>query len=383
MHIGIGPGVALGAGGGSRYQTFQINGLWSTGQSLAIGQSGTPVLTTVQPYANRMFVAGVRPESEGDMASLVPLVEGDQPTNETPWSSCANLVTSLAETYGRTHDAVTATNAQGSTAYVFLSKGQALYDLAIDQITAAKALADGEGKSFGVSAMFVVHGESDADGDSSTYDTDIVTWQSDYEGDIQAITGQGKEIPHFHTQISAAEGVYTDTGRVALQQLAAHVAAPGKVILVGPKYHLPKADAVHLTNEGYRQLGEHYARAYHHVVLRGQTWEPVRPREVSRVGATVTVRFYVPVPPLVFDTDIVAAVADMGFEWSGGGASISSVDIVSEDTVEITLSGSTAGTLSYAMSGDREGNLRDSDATASLNGYDLFNWCCHFEEAVA
>jgi hypothetical protein len=74
----------------------------------------------------------------------------------------------------------------------------------------------------------------------------------------------------------------------------------------------------------------------------------------------------------------------MGFGWSGGGATITDVDITAPDTVEITLSSATAGTLTYAQGADIAGNLRDSDTTVeSLNGYDLFNWCCHFSEVVA
>lgn len=379
MHIGIGKGVPLG-GGARRYQTFDISGIFGTGQSLSLGQSGTPVLSTSQPFENLMFEGGVRSLDEADLESFVPLVEGTDPAAETPMSACANFVSARAATRARDHVALCAGSGQGSTAYVHLAKGQTLYQKAIDQVTAAKALADADGKSFGVSAFVIVHGESDAEVENDEYADNLVTWQSDLEGDIRAITGQRGEIPHFHTQASST---VADDPLIVLEQLAAHKAASGKVILVGPKYHLPYVDGVHLTNEGYRQLGEMYGRVYDHVVNLGHTWEPVRPREVSRVGAVVTVRFHVPVPPLVFDTTIVEAVGDMGFSW-GGEEVVESVEITGPDTVEVTLSDDPGGpgqirfgTLTGA------GNLRDSDATPSQHGYALHNWCVHFSEEVS
>ncbi len=386
MFIGIGPGIALGIGGGNPYQLFQLNGIMGTGQSLSIGQNGTPVLSTTQPYDNVMFVGGVKSITGPNQASLVPLIEGVAPTNETPMSSMANMVSALAESSGRTHDALAAGAGLGSTPYLFLKKGQALYADTLAQVTAATARAAELEKTFGITAFMIVHGESDADNESEQYDTDLLEWQADYEEDILPITGQLGPIPHFHSQMSSS--AYVGGTSIRLQQLAAHVAAPGRVILIGPKYQLPYADAAHLTNEGYRQLGEEYAKVYNQVVVLGRTWEPVRPRsvsiDVSGAFPVISVRFYVPTAPLVFDTDLVAAVTDMGFEWSGG-ETITDVSITGDDTVEITLSGTPGapGQISYAQGVDSAGNLRDSDATPSLNGYSLHNWCVHFEETVS
>ena len=38
------------------------------------------------------------------------------------------------------------------------------------------------------------------------------------------------------------------------------------------------------TAEGYRQMGEYYARAYRRVVVEHGTWEPLRPKAVKFVG---------------------------------------------------------------------------------------------------
>jgi len=173
------------------------------------------------------------------------------------------------------------------------------------------------------------------------------------------------------------------------------VSAPGKVVLVGAKYHLPYvADGVHLTNEGYQHMGEDCAKVYRRVILEGKAWEPVRPHTVTRAGAVITVKMHVPALPLVIDITIVSDPGNKGFEWAGGGETIASVAITAPDAVAITLSAApaAAGRLRYAFTGTSgalggpttgpRGNLRDSDATPSRFGYPLHNWCIHFDQPV-
>jgi hypothetical protein len=170
------------------------------------------------------------------------------------------------------------------------------------------------------------------------------------------------------------------------------------VILVGAKYHLPYAsDGLHLSNEGYRHMGEDYAKAYRRVVLQGEKWEPVRPKSVSRTGAVVTVEMHAPSPPLVLDTTLVSDPGNYGFEWKDDGPTpkIVKVDVTPPTTVVVVLESvptgankrlryaftGTAGALGGPQTGPR-GNLRDSDPTTSRHGYALYNWCIHFDEPV-
>ena len=104
---------------------------------------------------------------------------------------------------------------------------------------------------------------------------------------------------------------------------------------------------------------------------------------------------HVPVPPLVMDTTLVSDPGKNGFAWADDGPStptIESVVITGPDTVVITLSAAPTGAkprLRYAFTGvsgalggpttGPRGNLRDSDATPSPEGYKLYNWCVHFE----
>lgn len=349
---------------------YQLNHILGTGQSLALGTSGSPVLSTSQPYANVMFFGGsVNPVNQ---LSLVPLIETSE---ESMSSGLGNAVTNKIGT----HKSLVSVFGAGGTAYSGLKKGTGHYTSLLGHVTEGKARAQALGLTYGIPVITCVHGEADGQAESLVYDDDLAEWQSDLETDVKAISGQSGIIPMLHSQMSAIAG-----NDIPLAQLRAHIENPGKIVLTGPKYHLPDADGSHLTNHGYRQLGEEYARVYYRIMIEGRVWEPVRPKTISRAGAVVTIVFHVPVAPLVFDTTLVPATTNQGFEWSGSGASISSVAITASNTVQVTLNAtpSPGGRIKYAQNANIRGNLRDSDATPSLYGYSLYNWCCHFDETV-
>lgn len=372
-----------------------LNHVLACGGSTAIGSLGSPPVSLTQPYDNKMFSTGVMAGSEG-LDTLVPLTEGDtidnseQPPVETMSSGFANLATKLAREdllFGLTpprnsHDIIVSL-AGTSAVYSDLKKPYGHYAALMAQISAAKALMDKAGKSYVVRAFNVTHGESDFIAGNTEYAANLAEWQQDIESGAKAITGQKEPVPLFQTQ---ADWI---ANTLVLQQLAAHTAYPGKVILVGPQYPAPRgSDNSHFTNEGYRHIGEYYAKAYKRVVLEGKTWEPLRPRAVTRAGNVLTVRFYVPVPPLVIDTTRITDPGSYGFQYRDDGASppeIVSVALSGADSVAITFSAppNPGARLVYGLAWiPPRGNIRDSDATPSRHGYPLFNWAVHFDEAV-
>jgi hypothetical protein len=273
----------------------------------------------------------------------------------------------------------------------------------MDQVRAAAEVAKRLGKSYVVRAVAMVHGESDHAEKNPHYDPDLLEWQADYERDIQAITGQSEPVPMLETQMSSFTRMMggTETSAIPIAQLLAHVESQGRVVLVGPKYHLRYAkDGIHLTSDGYRHMGEDYAKAYRYVVLEGRRWEPLRPIAITRAGAAITIRFAVPTPPIVLDTALVVDPGNYGFEYTDTGASpptIARVEVTGPDTVVVTLSSvplanADGKRIRYAFTGVRgarsgpergaRGNLRDSDATRSRGGYALYNWCVHFDQTV-
>jgi hypothetical protein len=153
-----------------------------------------------------------------------------------------------------------------------------------------------------------------------------------------------------------------------------------------------------MTAASYRWLGEYYAKAYVAVVVERRRWRPLSPASATRSGAVITLRFHVPVAPLVFDTTRVSDPGNYGFEYTDDSSppAISSVAIEAPNIVRVTLAGTPTGAnkkIRYAYTGTIDadagpttgarGNLRDSDGTISRSGNELFNWCVHFSMDVS
>lgn len=427
------------------YVDYDINHVLVTGQSNSVANGGTPVLTNAQPYTNVMFNTGVMPISQCDgdgcknyqtPASLSPLVEGDRFFNymvETPSAGLANEISKLAidrfefgtrPGYPQKHDVLVSVSGRSGNTYWCLRKGSCSfmggrgyvkpYDQAILDATSGKARAQALGKTYAVRAVATIHGESDhyynqfplpgTDGTPNkikNYSDGLLEWQADLEKDIKAVTGQAQPIPLFVSGLSGWNNVVYSP--IPVHQLDAHVRAPGKVVLIGPTYMLPvKNDCLHFDAHGSRRLGEYFAKVYARVVLAGQPWEPVRPMQITRAGNVITVKYHVPKPPLVLDTTRVTNPGDFGFQFlddSGSTPAITSVAVTAPDTVTITLAAPPTGpkkSLRYALkqnpntcigpgltnAGGARGNVRDSDDTPSVYGYDLHNWGVQFDLAV-
>ncbi|MCB9568358.1 MAG: hypothetical protein H6710_14300 [Myxococcales bacterium] len=366
------------------------------GQSLSNGYAAA-VVSAEQPHQNLAFNTGVR--SGPAPAAFAPLIESwDGAHGETIASGLANAVAAAVEAEGGSHVILASAHGLDGTAYAGIKKGTMPYAIGLAQVSAGATLAAAEGKSHAVRALAVIHGESDHLANNLAYADDLLAWQSDIEADVQAITGQLHPVPIFLCQMSSFTKLGAATSRIPGEQLAAARARPDRIYVVGPKYFLPYVDGVHLSGEGERWLGEHYAKAYRRVLIDGQPWRPLAPATISREGAVITVDFEVPAPPLVLDVELVSDPGAFGFEFydsSGAPPTIAAVELVGDTQVRITLSGEPSGgnkRLRYAfrgapgapagpMSGAR-GNLRDSDATPSANGYPLYNWAIHFDEPV-
>ncbi len=374
-----------------------INYFLIGGQSLSVG-SGAAALSLEQPYDNLMLTPGVRAGIVG-LDSFVPLVEAQQGSlGETIASGLSNLVTELEASAGRVHVLAASSHGIGGQPYAALKKGTPSFSAGLAQVTAATSIAADAGESFAVRAVTIIHGESDHLAKNPDYDLNLLEWQSDYETDVVAITGQSLPVPLFLCQMSSHTKYNSATSRIPFAQLAAADARPDRIYVVGPKYFLPYVDGVHLSGDGERWLGEHYAKAYRRVLVDGMPWIPLRPRSVSRAGAVITIDFNVPAPPLVLDEEMILNPGNYGFEYfdtSGAPPAIIDVQLVSDTSVELTLAAEPVGgnkRVRYAYTGiagqpggpmtGARGNLRDSDATPSRHDYPLYNWAVHFDEAV-
>ncbi|MEI6835541.1 MAG: fibronectin type III domain-containing protein [Candidatus Falkowbacteria bacterium] len=360
----------------------------STGQSLSLGYAGSPVLSTTQPYNNKMLDG----TDTDPGTNLVPLVES---SNETPASAMGNGIT-----FQNGVQTVVTRHGVGGTAYQGLKKGTAPYENGIQQMINVRNAATLLGKTSQVMGITTVHGETDnVSGNSPYYEGYLAEWQRDYEADIKAINGQSGTIPMFTDQMDSWTTYGYATSSIPEAQLAASEDYPGKIVLVGPKYFLTYATGPHLTDTSYRMLGEYYAKVMKKVFFDKVLWRPLSPDSTQLIGNVIYAKFHVPEGVLAFDTNIVKENTNYGFEYydNASSATISSVSIMNSDTVKITLSNIPTGgnqRLRYAYTGvanatagaqsdgSPRGNLRDTDPEVSLSGSNLYDWAVHFDKAI-
>lgn len=244
------------------------------------------------------------------------------------------------------------------------------YLTSIDDVRRARTQATGRGWSHRVVALTWMQGEAENDYKVNdwtaplpyaqlidTYATDLINLKNDWNADIGAITGQSGRIPMF---------VYQTYGAVTGQaQLLATDRDPD-IMMVAPTYMMatsldsaqphpgaPWGSWIHLAADGERWLGEQFAKVMHRTLVEKKPWQPLRPLSAwkSGDGLTVFVRYAVPAPPLVLDTQFLPAVDGFGFALAGGPA-IASAAVVAPDVLALTLAQPLASdvtaTLQYA-----------------------------------
>jgi lysophospholipase L1-like esterase len=425
---GGGSGGAGGTGGtgGSNPQTWDWNGIVGTGQSLSVGTP--PILTLAQPYANLKLSLGsvtVPPfDAEQDGFSMVPLVEpirqlapgfpSPYPRNiygETPHSAMGNQITALARAAGGDYVSVHTVVGESGQGMTAIEKGATdtgttgrAYAATLFEAAVIAALAERAGKTYGIAAIVIVHGESDAG--NTNYASDLHQLWSDYNADLLPLTGQTAKIPMLVSQQNSVPDMANQRSPSSLAQWRVGVEYPGDIVCVGPKYQYPyDDDGVHLTSAGYRRLGEKIGQAYHEKVVRGTAFRPLEPTRVVRASnRVVRVEFNVPVPPLVWDDALPEPhqnaftewAEGRGFELRNGGSRLTIGSVaISGNAVEITCASDLPASgvfVGYAMTADgtksaggtfRSGQLRDSDPfVGSATRLAQPNYCVGFELAV-
>jgi hypothetical protein len=383
------------------------NHVMGAGQSLALGNNGGVALSTSQPYANLMFGAGgLQPEATAsNFTATAALIEGvvteTGVSQETNHSGMANLTASRARNVifsglsapQNDHVVFASSHAKGGAAYAAIARGATgYYRYGLAQVRAAKALATAASKTFAVRAVLFTHGESDDLGSSATYQADVTRLQRDLEDDYRAITGQTEPVFMIASQDAAWTKFASHATPITATALlaAARASQAQRIIVACPKYFMSTADGTHIFNNMETWLGEFYAKTYCQVVLQAGTWKNFAPRSITQSGGVITCIFDVPVGPLQFDTTTVTDPGNKGFEIDSG--TITSVTITASDTVQIAYTGGPATRLRYAYTGTvganagpttgARGCLKDSDATASLTGRSLANWCLTFNDPI-
>lgn len=392
--------------GSTLLKGWDWNGIIGTGQSLAVGAEARELRATQASYGNLKLDLGSRffPASDPDSSrlKLVPLQEPIRPlARGYPSPYPQNIYGETPHTaMGSQLSAAFARETGGAGAYVTVhsvvgESGQALnviakgarrakdhglaYEASLFEARAITRLAKLEGRSFGIGAVVLTHGEADAT--SSTYADGLRQLRRDYDADLRTITGQQQGVRLLLTQQSSEPATAGSLSGSALSALAA-CRAELEIICVGPKYQYAYVkDGVHLDAFSYDRLGEKYGQVYFERIVRGSAWRPLEPQGAVREGDVVRVDFHVPVPPLVWDEQLPGPTPGFRPEWAAGkgfelsqgdrAVHIAAVEIV-ENAVMIRHEPGLVGpvTVRYAATAQprprrlgtrRWGQLRDSD----------------------
>ena len=224
------------------------------------------------------------------------------------------------------------------------------YEASLFEVQAIARLAKQAGRSFGVGAITLTHGEADAE--NPRYADLLRVFGSDYKSDLKRITGQVTSPQLLLTQQSSCPTVPGTLALSALEALSVShddddvghgtptCSEPPKVVCVGPRYQYEYvSDAVHLPALSYDRLGEKYGQVYFERVVLENDWRPLEPVGAELRGDVVSVEFHVPVAPLVWDETLPRPhdVAGKSHPWAKGRGFELSVDgkPVTIDSVEI------------------------------------------------
>ena len=388
----------------SMNEPWDWNGIIGTGQSLAVGVEGKPLRATQPSYRNLKLDlgGGSFPATKDSSPSLAvaPLCEPIRPLasgypapfpgniyGETPHTCMASQITALVlAASGGQGDYVSVHSVVGESGQPLrvLRKGALptddtgyAYAASLFEVRALTRLARQAKRSFGVAAVVLTHGESDAE--NPEYEQGLRKLWQDYAADIAGLTGQQRSPLLLLTQQSSVPDRAGTVAASALAALGASRAEPRHIVCVGPRYQYEYApDAVHLQSLGYDRLGEKYGQVFFERSVLGHDWQPLAPSSVERRPDGVSVSFHVPVPPLVWD-DALTAPHPPGHAWANGrGFELLAdgvpalIDAVQLEGTRVHLRSTASGRLvvRYAATAARKprphgswrwGQLRDSD----------------------
>ncbi|HDH1529563.1 TPA: hypothetical protein PIU36_004843 [Klebsiella quasipneumoniae subsp. similipneumoniae] len=404
--VGLFPESTLDASPGAlpfKVSKVATNFILAYGQSLSTGVRAQSVISLAQPYSNITFSSGVRGNG-GIFTAVKPLVEDDAKPTPDGESDAAETVCSGTANYASLamyrengvlpsdHVIFCSTAGHGAYTIAQLAKGSAWYNSQfLNHLNGAKAL----NSDIALHAIAWLQGETDSNNTSYTkaaHLAALLKLQSDITTDAQSITGQDSPVM-FLTYQHSSRVKTNDAVPLAILEACE---TSDYFYFVAPTYAFPHyTDGLHLLAVGYKWIGAYYGRAYKQAVIDGIKPLAIMPKGATWHGNQVTIRFDVPVPPLVLDATNLAPTKDSGFAVSAGGVAqtISAVEVLNGDTVVITLDSAitSAPQVRYAfdnvgagltIQNGASGNLRDScPDTCIIAGSEkpMFYLCPHFK----
>lgn len=263
-----------------------------------------------------------------------------------------------------------------------LSKGATpeLYNRIREAVTKIKAIADGEGKTFGIGAVMFDQGQwnysasTGGDGTRAGWSALFLKWYSDLVSDF--CSNQNPPAV-FLSQTGAS--FTSDTNELAIGMAQLDLATSDDNFYgSGTTYQLPDKGG-HLTSNGYRWRSQQDAKVAFRVLILGEGWEPLHCIKAVILGNIGLLCYAVPAPPLLWGMPYVGRTAttyaDKGYRATddNGTLPITSAEIAADTVVKLTFSRTAVGTVKiwYADKTLHNGNgcLKDSDPFVATENY--------------
>jgi hypothetical protein len=251
--------------------------------------------------------------------------------------------------------------------------------------------------------------------DKDEYKSLLLTLKNNMQADIMAKYGQSEKPLFFIYQTS---GKYIAMYEMNIATAQYEFAKENEdVIMLNPHYALPDYSGGHLSTNGYRWYGEIIGKILYDVLVEEKDYQSLHPQNFTVEGSTLTIEYYVPVPPLVLDTWTTPPVSNYGFcVYKKGQRTtnlVNSVEIVEgtkvrlscsqqlDEGIEVVYAGKpTSGTGNlcdshnftsmYTYFDDRGASLQETytptdEAGGSLYGkhYPMQNWSVSFYQSIA
>ncbi|MFP8401673.1 hypothetical protein [Raoultella ornithinolytica] len=327
--------------------------------------NGSAVMT---PEAVSALPAGSPNEGEGMVAAVNMLRElwlrqMNQLTDPT-----RSLVLASCGVNGRTIEA--------------LSKGASpeLYNRVREAVTKIKAIAEDQGKTFGIGGIFFDQGQWNY---NASYGGDGTRngWKSLflqlYKDIVSDFCSNQNPPAVFLSQTGAS---YTsDTNELAIGMAQLDLATLGENFYgSSTTYQLPDKGG-HLTSNGYRWRSQQDAKVAFRVLILGEGWEPLHCIKAVILGNVGLLCYAVPAPPLQWGMPYVGRTSttyvNKGYRATddNGTLSITSVEIAADTVVKLNFNRDAVGTVKiwYADKTVHGGNgcLKDSDPFVATENY--------------
>ena len=370
---------------------FDLPQLLFFGQSFAQGGSSKVVDTEVIP--NCLMFGNTVKATTGNAFNPLQLKTDTTEPYEFPVVSCANALCNMYRRFGHDIQIVASTGGASGTSIHTLIESYLIN--VTNMHTNMYATAQAMNKSVGCFAIVFMQGESDYGGrtdstpDKDAYKAYLMQVKNALQQSAMNNLHQTRKPLFFIYQTSGGwvqnyEGIDNEALGVSMAQLE-FAAENDDVILISPAYQVTTYTDSHPSSNGYRWLGEYYAKAIWQTLYRGFRYKNPRIMDYKVEAKKITLYVSDCVLPLVKNTWTLPQKDSYGFAVKADNVAVTieRVDLINNSivlTLATDISSATSVKISYGGIGvGGKGNICDSDtwgtwwqylSDANDDGYD-------------